>query len=77
MAGGLICAGVAGMILYQSIENIGMGLGLLPVIGITLPFVSYGGSSMVCTLMELGIVFSVASHREQMTYDREDKKNAN
>ena len=57
--GSLICVGVASMLIFQTFENIGMCLGLTPVIGITLPFFSYGGSSIVTTFAAMGLVSSV------------------
>ena len=57
--GMLVCMGVAGMLITQTIMNIGMVLGLLPVIGITLPFFSYGGSSLVTSLAAMGIVSGI------------------
>ena len=57
--GMLVCMGVAGMLIVQTIMNIGMALGLLPVIGITLPFFSYGGSSIVTCLAAMGIVSGI------------------
>ena len=53
-----ICCGVASMIAWQSIINIGMCLRLLPVIGITLPFFSAGGSSGLCVYLGIGLVMS-------------------
>ena len=58
----LICVGVGSVFLFQAAENIGMCLGLLPVIGITLPFFSYGGSSMLSSMCLVGLVMSAASH---------------
>ena len=58
----LICTGVGAVLLFQTAENIGMCLGLLPVIGITLPFFSYGGSSMLSSMCLIGLVMSAASH---------------
>ena len=55
----LVCTGIAAMLIAQMIENIGMNLGLLPVIGITLPFFSYGGSSIVTCLAAMGIVSGI------------------
>ena len=55
----LICIGIAGTLIFQIYENIGMCVGLTPIIGVTLPFYSYGGSSMVSTFAALGIVSSV------------------
>jgi len=57
--GMLVCAGVAAMLISQTLENIGMNLGVLPVIGITLPFFSYGGSSIVTCLAAMGIVSGI------------------
>ncbi|MBR2521290.1 MAG: FtsW/RodA/SpoVE family cell cycle protein [Oscillospiraceae bacterium] len=54
--GALICTGYAGMLIFQTFENIGMCLGITPVIGLTLPFFSYGGSSLVTLFACMGIV---------------------
>lgn len=62
--GMLICVGVGAVFLFQAAENIGMCLGILPVIGITLPFFSYGGSSMLTSVCLMGLVMSVNSHRK-------------
>ena len=61
--GSLICIGVCTMILAQTVINVGMCLRLLPVIGITLPFFSSGGSSALSLYLALGLVLSVYSHR--------------
>lgn len=58
--GYLICLGVFSMLSFQVFVNIGMNLGLLPITGITLPLISYGGSSLVGTMISLGLVESVA-----------------
>lgn len=60
--GQLILAGVSSFLIFQTTINIGMNMALLPVTGITLPLVSYGGSSLVSTLFLLGIAFSVNKH---------------
>lgn len=62
--GGLICVGVGAMFVVQILENIGMNLAMLPVVGITLPFLSCGGSSMLATFMMVGLVHSVYSHSD-------------
>ncbi|MBR6682097.1 MAG: FtsW/RodA/SpoVE family cell cycle protein [Clostridia bacterium] len=69
--GSVICAGVAAMLIAQTIENIGMTLGLLPIIGITLPFMSYGGSSVLSIFLSLGIVMSVYRFRGKYFFERE------
>ncbi len=55
----LFSAGLATMFLFQAVINIGMNMGLLPIVGIPLPFVSYGGSSMVMSFIALGIIQSI------------------
>jgi len=55
----LLCIGVAGAITFQTFINIGMCIGISPVIGITLPFFSYGGSSMVTLFSAMGLVSGV------------------
>ena len=62
MLGYTICMGVFAMFAFQSITNIGMNIGELPVIGNTLPFVSYGGSSVLTSFLCIGIVLSVSMH---------------
>ena len=56
-----ICMMVASMIMWQSIINIGMCIGVLPVIGVTLPFFSYGGSSVMSMVMAIGLVEAVCT----------------
>lgn len=56
----LFSIGLATMFLFQAVINIGMNMGLLPIVGIPLPFVSYGGSSMVMGFIALGIIQSIA-----------------
>ncbi len=68
-SGLLICAGIFGCLFFQTLLNIGMCLAVLPVIGITLPFLSCGGSSMLATYIMMGMAHSVATHspRNQRT----------
>ena len=67
--GRLIVAGVAGLIFFQSVINIGMNLGLMPVTGIPLPFVSYGGSSYLTLVLSIGLVESVAMRQRKLEFD--------
>ncbi len=53
-----IVVGFLGMILYQQIQNIGMNIGLLPITGITLPFISYGGSSLISYMLGIAIILN-------------------
>lgn len=62
--GRLITSGVATMILVQVAINVGFNLGLLPVTGLPLPLISYGGSSLITTLIGLGLVQSVSIHHQ-------------
>lgn len=58
--GSLLVIGVLGMFMFQIFENIGMTMGLMPVTGITLPFLSYGGSAILSNMIALGLVINVA-----------------
>jgi len=62
--GALLCIGFGAIIGYQAFVNIGMLLGLLPITGVTLPFISYGGSSLLANFLMLGLVLNVASRPE-------------
>jgi rod shape determining protein RodA len=62
--GSLLCVGFAAIIGYQMFVNIGMLLGLLPITGITLPFISYGGSSLLLNFLMVGLVLNVISRPE-------------
>ena len=70
--GSLICMGIMAMFIAQTVINIGMCLGMLPVIGVTLPFFSYGGSSVLSLLLSIGIVLSVNSRKNMYYFTRED-----
>ncbi|MBE6598763.1 MAG: rod shape-determining protein RodA [Ruminococcaceae bacterium] len=66
-----ICMGMAGMLIAQTVENIGMCLAMLPVVGITLPFFSYGGSSMLSMYICMGVVQSISTHNRKYYFERE------
>ncbi len=61
--GRLICVGVLCMFAFHIFENVGMNLGIMPVTGIPLPFVSYGGSAMIATFAAMGLVMNVHMRR--------------
>ncbi|MDR3315369.1 MAG: rod shape-determining protein RodA [Coriobacteriales bacterium] len=65
--GALIIMGIVGMWVFQILENIGMTIGLMPITGIPLPFMSYGSSFMLVNFMALGLVLSVWAHRVKIT----------
>lgn len=61
--GTLLSVGVTAMIAWQVVINIGMVMGLMPVVGVTLPFVSYGGSSIITMMMGIGLLMNVSMRR--------------
>ena len=62
-----IAVGIFAMILGQSVINIGMCISVLPVIGVTLPFFSAGGTSIGCLMLAIGVLLSVYKHRNSRT----------
>ena len=60
-----VLAGIIGMLVFQQVQNIGMTLGLLPITGITLPFISYGGSSLLSYLILVGIILNIGNEKER------------
>jgi rod shape determining protein RodA len=64
-----ICIGVAALVFFQSFVNLGVNLGLLPVTGTPLPFVSYGGSSLFAFLIALGLVQSVLMRHKALDFE--------
>ena len=66
--GRMVACGVATMIFFQSLVNIAVNVGLLPVTGLTLPLVSYGGSSLWATLLGIGLVESVAMRHKKLDF---------
>ena len=68
--GKLICGGIAAIIILQTAENLWMCVAAVPVIGITLPFVSYGGSSMLAMYLIMGLAHSVAAHEKKFFFKR-------
>ena len=66
----LICYGAASALIFQVVSNVGMCLGLTPVIGLTLPFISYGGSSIVTIYAMLGLVSGSYARPQSMSHER-------
>ena len=56
-----VISGIIGMLIYQQFQNIGMTIGLMPITGITLPFISYGGSSLLSYMIMAGLIFSISN----------------
>ena len=66
-----IISGILGMLLFQQIQNIGMTIGLFPITGITLPFISYGGSSLLSYMLLVGILINISVKKNRTyTYNR-------
>ena len=63
--GRLVLVGLAAFVAAQTAVNVGMTVGLLPIIGVTMPFVSYGGSSLLTSWLMTGLVFNMALHKPQ------------
>lgn len=59
-----IIIGIVSMYVFQVFQNIGMMIGLMPITGITLPFVSYGGTSLILNMLSIGLVFSINAHQQ-------------
>jgi len=75
--GGLVAGGVFVMIFAQVVENVGMNIGLLPIAGIPLPLISYGGSATVTTLAALGIVQSMMLRRPLLQHRERTRLSGN
>lgn len=68
-AGPFLIVGVVAMMLYQIFENIGAFIGLMPLTGITLPFISFGGTSLLINMASIGLVMSVRLHGQEVEED--------
>lgn len=68
-----ICAGIIAMITFHVFENIGMTIQLLPITGIPLPFISYGGSSLMGNMLAIGLVFSMKFHHRTYMFSADDE----
>jgi rod shape determining protein RodA len=66
--GAIVAAGIASMLLFQILVNVGMVTGIMPVTGIPLPFITYGGSSLISLLFGMGILQSVRMHSRKHTF---------
>lgn len=62
---GMVVVGIAGMIFFHFVQNIGMTIGLMPITGVPLPFVSYGGSNMITNMISMGIVLNVCARKQK------------
>lgn len=69
LRGSFVIIGIASMMVFQIFQNIGMMIGIMPITGITLPFISYGGTSLLLNMICIGLVFSIKAHQEKYTMD--------
>ena len=65
-----ILTGIVAMLLFQQIQNIGMTIGLLPITGITLPFISYGGSSLLSYMIMIGIILNISMEKNKKYWSK-------
>ena len=68
--GRLICGGIAAVVILQTLENLWMCLAIVPVVGITLPFMSAGGSSLLALYFLMGLAHSVYAHEKRFHFRR-------
>ena len=66
--GSMITVGIVSSLLFSLLQNIGMTIGLMPITGITLPFMSYGGSSMLTNFMAVAIVLNIGMRRKKINF---------
>lgn len=66
--GSYIAMGIAGIFFFHMIENIGMTMGLLPITGVPLPFVSYGGSSLLSNFIMIGLLLNISGRRQKAIF---------
>lgn len=67
--GSYVVAGVVGMFTFQIFENIGMTIQLMPITGIPLPFISYGGSSLLTNFLIIGVVLNIGMRKDKLRFD--------
>lgn len=66
--GSYIAMGIAGIFMFHMVENIGMTMGLLPITGVPLPFVSYGGSSLLTNFVLVGLLLNISARRKKAIF---------
>ena len=64
----MLAAGIAVMLCFQVLVNVGMTLGLMPIVGVPLPFLSFGGTALVVNMCAVGILQSIAMRRHKLLF---------
>lgn len=72
MYGSYLVAGVIGLLVFQIFQNIGMTIGLMPITGLALPFISYGGSALLTNMIAIGIVLNVNIRTKHYMFGAEE-----
>lgn len=67
--GSYIATGIVGILIFHVLENIGMTMGLLPITGVPLPFISYGGSSMLTNMIAIGLLLNISARRQKSIFN--------
>ncbi|ATO50568.1 rod shape-determining protein RodA [Brevibacillus laterosporus] len=67
--GAYVVSGVVGMLTFQIFENIGMTIQLMPITGLPLPFISYGGSSLLTNFLTIGVVLNIGMRKQKLSFD--------
>lgn len=67
--GSYIAAGISGILIFHVLENIGMTMGLLPITGVPLPFISYGGSSLLTNMVCIGLLLNISKNRQKSMFN--------
>ena len=68
-----VCAGVISMLTFHVFQNIGMTIQVLPITGIPLPFISYGGSSLMGNMLAMGLIFGIRYHHKNFLFGHDSK----
>lgn len=66
--GSYLAIGLVGILLFHIIENIGMTIGLLPITGVPLPFISYGGSSLITNIIIIALILNISNKDKQLSF---------
>lgn len=68
--GSILAGGITSMLLIQTVISIGMNLGVMPVTGLPLPFISYGGTSLIMSLFAVGLLLSIGAHQRKLEFQK-------